>query len=294
MLNFTFITKKDIEAIFHAKTSLLYYNDEPWVKKGESNFDVSMDECDGAEACELIGIFKLPLLSKPINKNHIGLYRDVGLAILKNTSGPEAEKLRKKLQKLFKEKDLDIIIQCNLEITNYLDITLNLNDGSYCPYRKPSEETNYIHINSDHPSSIIKEIPRSIEKRLSILSSSKDIFQELAIYYEKCLKNSGYKTKLQYQQPKENNKNKKKRKRKIIWINPQYSKSVKTNIEKIFIKLISKHFPPNHKFVKIFNKNTIKLSYSCMLNIRSKINGHSKKNTATKTHRATEIMQLPC
>ena len=132
------------------------------------------------------------------------------------------------------------------------------------------------------------KIPRSIEKKLSILSSSKDIFQESAIYYEKCLKDSGYKTKLQYQQPKENNQNKKKRKRNIIWFNPPYSRSGKTIIENIFIKLISKHFPPNHKFVKIFNKNTIKLSYSCMPNIRSKINGHNKKNTGT------QIMQLPC
>ena len=40
---------------------------------------------------------------------------------------------------------------------------------------------------------------------------------------------------------------------------------------RIFIKLSGKHFPPNHKFVKIFKKNTIKLSYSCMPNIRSKI-----------------------
>ena len=126
------------------------------------------------------------------------------------------------------------------------------------------------------------------------LSSSKKFFQESAIFYEKYLKNSGYKTKLQYQQPKENNQNKKKRKRNIIWFNPPYSKSVKTNIGRIFIKLISKHFPPNHKFVKIFNKNTIKLSYSCMPNIRSKINGHNKKNTGTQTRRATEIMQLPC
>ena len=93
----------------------------------------------------------LSLLSKRINKNHVGLYRDDGLAILKNTSGPEAEKLKKKLQKLFKEKDLDIIIQCNLKITNYLDITLNLNDSLYRPYTKPNEETNYLHINLDHP-----------------------------------------------------------------------------------------------------------------------------------------------
>ena len=108
----------------------------------------------------------LLLLSKHINKNSIGLYRDDGLPILKNTSGPDAEKLKKKLQKLFKENDLDIIIQCNLKIINYLNITLNLNNSSYHPYRKPNEETNYIHIISDHPPSIIKEIPRSIEKRL--------------------------------------------------------------------------------------------------------------------------------
>ena len=107
-------------------------------------------------------------------------------------------------------------------------------------------------------------------------------------------KNSGYKTKLQYQQPKENNQNKKKRKRTIIWFNLPYSKSIKTNIGRIFIKLISKHFPPNQKFVKIFNKNTIRLSYSYMPNIRSKTNGHNKKNTATQTCRAAEIMQLPC
>ena len=164
-----------------------------------------------------------------------------------------------------------------MKITNYLDITLNLNDGSYRPYRKPNKETNYIHVNSDHSPSIIKEIPRSIEERLSILSSSKNVFQESAIYYKKCLRNSRNKTKAQYQQPKENNQNKKKRKRNIIWFNPPYRKSVKTNIGRIFIKLISKHFPPNHKFVKIFNKNTLKLSYSCMPNIRSKTNGHNKK-----------------
>ena len=113
----------------------------------------------------------LSLLSKHINKNHIGLYRDDGLAILKSTSGPAAEKLKKKFQKLFKEKDLDIIVQCNLKITNYLDIAVNLNDGSYRPYRKPNKETNYVRVNSDHPPSIIKEIPQSIEKRLSTLSS---------------------------------------------------------------------------------------------------------------------------
>ena len=52
-------------------------------------------------------------------------------------------------QKILQEKDLDIIIQCNLKTTNYLDITPNLNDDSYHPYRKPNGETNYIHSNSE-------------------------------------------------------------------------------------------------------------------------------------------------
>ena len=125
-----------------------------------------MSAFDGAEVCELIGIFMLLLLSKHINKNHVGLYWNDNLAILRNTSRPEAEKLKKKFQKLVKEKDLDIIAQCNLKINNYLYITLNLNDGSYRLYRKPNEETNNIHISSDYLPSIIKEMPRSIEKRL--------------------------------------------------------------------------------------------------------------------------------
>ena len=37
-----------------------------------------------------------------------------------------------------------------MKIVNYLDVTLNLNDGSYRSYKKPNEETNYIHANSAH------------------------------------------------------------------------------------------------------------------------------------------------
>ena len=112
-----------------------------------------MDAYDGAEVCELIGIFILSLLSKHINKNHIGLNRDESLAILKNISDPEAEKLKKKLQKLLKVNDLDVIIPCNFKITNYLDITLNLNDGSYRPYRK-NQQRNQLYSHQLRPPAI--------------------------------------------------------------------------------------------------------------------------------------------
>ena len=52
--------------------------------------------------------------------------KETKVAILKNTSGPEAEKLKKKFQKLFEEKGLDIILQCSLKIINFLIISLNL------------------------------------------------------------------------------------------------------------------------------------------------------------------------
>ena len=69
-----------------------------------------------------------------------------------------------------------------MKTVNYLDFMLNLNDGSYRPYKKPNEETNYIHVNSDHPSSILKQLAKSIEKQLSSLSLSKEIFEETAPY----------------------------------------------------------------------------------------------------------------
>ena len=84
------------------------------------------------------------------------------------------------------------------------------------------------------------------------------------------LKNSGYKTKLQYQQPAERKEN------VTSPFNPSYSRSVKNNFGRIFIKLICKYFLKNHQFIKIFNKNAIKLSHSCIPKLWSKINGHKK------------------
>ena len=97
-----------------------------------------MGSYDRAEVCELIGNFMLSLIDNKYNPKNIGLYRDDGLAAFKNTSGPQSEKIQKNFQKMFKNKGLDIIISCNRKIANYLDVTLNLNDGSYLPYKKPN------------------------------------------------------------------------------------------------------------------------------------------------------------
>ena len=69
---------------------------------------------------------------------------------------------------------------------------------------------------------------------------------------------------------------KRKRKRNIISFNPPYSKNVKTNIGRTFLQLLVKHFPKHHHMHKIFNKNTVKISYSCMRNIDSILSTHNK------------------
>ena len=59
-------------------------------------------------------------------------------------------------------------------------------------------------------------------------------------------------------------------------ITKAYNKSVKTNNGRAFISLIERSFPAGHKLRKIFNRNTIKLSYSCMPNVKQIIDGHNK------------------
>ena len=99
-----------------------------------------MGAYDGAEVCELVGTFFLEKISKICNEGDIGLYRDDGLAVFRNKSGTQLEKIKKKLQRLFKEYDLEIIAESNQKIVNYLDVTLNLKDGTFRPYHKPGDQ----------------------------------------------------------------------------------------------------------------------------------------------------------
>ena len=128
---YIYIWKCDIDVIHHARKSLLFNDSHTWIKKKGGLFGVSVGVYDRAEVCELVGTYMLNLLSREYNKNDFGLYRDVGLVVLKNKSGSQSEQAKKNIQKIFKEDGLDINIQCNMKIVNYLDVTFNLNDGTY-------------------------------------------------------------------------------------------------------------------------------------------------------------------
>ena len=78
------ISDEDISIIKHARKSLLFNHGKPWIKNNNSNlFDVTMGSYDGAEICELVGLFILNHLGKKFGKKNIGLYRDDGWLLLK-------------------------------------------------------------------------------------------------------------------------------------------------------------------------------------------------------------------
>jgi hypothetical protein len=238
-----------------------------------------MGAYDGAEVCELVGLYLLSIISELYNKDDVGLYRDDGLAVFHNINGPKADRIRKHFQAIFKRCGLDLEIECNLKIVNYLDVSLNLENGSYRPYRKPNDETIYIHAKSNHPPNIIKQLPLSVEKRLTTLSINESTFKEASKYYQEALNKCGHDHTLQYKPVEKeilNINESQGRKRNIIWFNPPFSKNVSTNIGKYFLNLLEKHFPKNHKFRKLFNRNNVKLSYICMPSVKSSINSHNK------------------
>ena len=71
------------------------------MNKGGNLFDVTMGWYDGAEICELVGLFLLHELNRQMTgrEEFIGLYRDDGQAAAHNLSGPAIDHLKKDITK---------------------------------------------------------------------------------------------------------------------------------------------------------------------------------------------------
>ena len=155
-------------------------------EKTDPSFDVSMGSLDSAEVCELVGLFLLSQLEQLIPQNQIGLYRDDGLAVVE-LPGPDIERLRKKVTKLFSNHNLKITTQVNITVTDFLDVMLDLQTGLHRPYMKATSSPMYVHKDSNHPRHVKKELPKMIGRRISDLSSNKDVFKSEAVVYSNVL-----------------------------------------------------------------------------------------------------------
>ena len=130
----------------------MFYENEAWKKKDtDTTFDVTMGSYDGAELCELIGIYIQSLITNILSKDNTGLYRDNGLFILRKINKQQTDKIRKKIINIFKNIDFKIEIVTNLVEVDFLDITFNLENNKYRPYKKPNDKLVYIDASSNHP-----------------------------------------------------------------------------------------------------------------------------------------------
>ena len=234
-----------------------------------------MDSFDGAETCEIVEY-----------GNNIGLYSDDGLAAF-NKTPREIENIKEHICRTFSDHNLKINIEANKKCVNYLDITLDLKSGTYKPFTKPGNIPQYVSSHSNHPPSVLRSIPEAINRRLSNISSDKQSFDTAIPPYQEALKRSGYGYNLNFNPQPPNPK--RPRSRNVIWFNPPFS----ANIGHKFLRKVDKCFPLNHPLRKIFNKNTLKLSYSCMPNMEAIISTPSLyliKNYPKPTHLQIDIV----
>ena len=91
--NVTTVSDEDEEIILHSRKTLLFNDNEPWVKAGDSPmFEVAKGSYDGTEVCELVGFYILHKLTTAFPNGNVGLYRDDGQAAFRNTSARSLDK----------------------------------------------------------------------------------------------------------------------------------------------------------------------------------------------------------
>ena len=74
--------------IKHARKSLQFHVRKAWVKKrGNPFFDVTYGHYDGAEVCELVGLYLFSKLAPLVATKNVGLYRDDVLVVIHTANG---------------------------------------------------------------------------------------------------------------------------------------------------------------------------------------------------------------
>ena len=151
------IEHETIDIIKHCRKTILFNNGDIWQKKDNNSlFDVAQGARDSAEVCDLVGLYILHLVRTTFPDLDFGLYRDDGLGSYEKMPGHKLSTLEKDIHKLFKSINLKIVLKLNLTQVDFLDVTLNIENKKFWPYRKPNSEILYINKNSNHPKNIKK------------------------------------------------------------------------------------------------------------------------------------------
>ena len=204
----------------------------------------------------------------------------VGRVAVSCASRRQNENISKEIAAIFSKFNLKVTSEANSKRVDFLDAIFDLDEETYEPYNKPKNIPQYVHRLSNHPPSVLKNIPSNVNKRLSSRSSNEKMFLRAAPLFQEAIDKSGYNFKLKFDPPPENPpppKRKRSRNDNALWFNPPFNATVKTNIGKKFLSLIDECFPPGHKLRKIFNRQTVKVSYCTTPNMSQIIAGKNKK-----------------
>ena len=164
--NYVEITDEQYQIILACRKTVIKNNDPTWIKTGLDNFDVLMGGYDSAQIAYLAGLYILNTLSRIVDPIQIGLYHNDGILYIPNSDGPKCSSIQKKIIRDFKFLGFKIEISSNTKIANFLAVTFNLSDNSYRPFLKTNQYPSYINVNSNHPSSIIKQVPKAANMRI--------------------------------------------------------------------------------------------------------------------------------
>ena len=104
----------------------------------------------------------------------------------------QVETIKKTICDTFRKHGLEITVEANKKIVQFFDVECNLEEETFKPFIKPNDVPLYVHINSNHPPAITKNIPEAINKRLSALSSDEKTFSSIIPIYQEALKKSSY------------------------------------------------------------------------------------------------------
>ena len=176
----------------HCRKTLLFFQNknEAWVKKTSHDcFDIPMGSYDGAEICELVGLL---ILNNPYKTWYQKTTQDftetMALSLLQTKEVSQPTKYAKKSSN---PSNLSISKSkfTGLPSVDFLDVTLNLKNGTFKPLKKPNDSLLYVHMSSSHPP---QQIPTSIAGRLSNNSFNKTVFIASKACYEDALKTSGF------------------------------------------------------------------------------------------------------
>ena len=117
------------------------------------------------------------------------------------------------------------------------------------------------------------------------ISCNAEEFHRAKPIYEEALRRRGFNGDMEYVDKQ--SEQRKIHKRDVTWFNPPFNQNVTTNVARQFLSLVDKHFPKFHRYHKLFNRNNVKCSYSCMNNMASIISSHNGKVLAPAPEQAS-------